>query len=163
MSSGKETDPERRKKGFSYVQQREVVQCPNDETHGQCEVFESRAGDLFHKCPSCVDQKERTKDGDPNPYFGKPGVIVCKDGESDKRKRGGGKWAAVTASKVGKAGSGSRDSPDRGVQHVDRRKQKEAMLLDMQQKQDQIYQMLLQLVKPVAAQNSVTAAVAQQQ
>ena len=77
-------------------------------------------------------------------------MIVCKDGESDKRKRGGGK--APKAS-----GNGSRASPDRGVAHVDRRKLKDEMLLDLQKKQDMCYQLLLKVVAEKLAPGTAPA------
>lgn len=79
-------------------------------------------------------------------------MIVCKDGESgDRRKRGGGK--------APKQVSSGTASPDRGVEHVARRKLKDEMLLDVQKKQDMCYQMLLQLVKaPVVVASGPSAA-----
>lgn len=148
----KETDLDKLRQGFLFVGQQEVVSCPHDPKHGQCDVFASQKGDLFHKCLKCIDEREKNKDGEDNKYFGTPGVIVCKDGEAgiDKRKRGGGKAAKQVSSGTA--------SPDRGVEHVARRKLKDEMLLDLQKKTDMCYQMLLQLVKAPNAGPSAASA-----
>lgn len=62
----KETDLDKLRQGFLFVGQQEVVSCPSNAAHGQCDVFASQKGDLFHKCLKCIDEREKNKDGEDN-------------------------------------------------------------------------------------------------
>lgn len=136
MSS--ETDIKRLERGFLFTDQREVVQCPKDEKHGTCTVFRSQKGDLWHKCAHCVDTRETVK-GEPNQYYGKPGVMVCMDGKSST-VRITPPNAASKKRKEGEAGEAAPPASVAGESRVDFEKYVRATLDDLQKKQDLLYQ-----------------------
>lgn len=133
---------ERLKKGFKYVEQREVVQCPNDKTHGMCLAFSSQKGDIWHKCERCIDERETVK-GQPNKFYGQGGVMIGADGRCSGVKVSGVVMLAAKRKKTDGDDAAAAPPSASGTQLVEFQTFVRTALEDLQRKQDLVYQWML--------------------